>query len=162
MTYTSIIYMAKISTHPIAPIIATAERWKLSCLIRDGSLFSENDLWTLENVNQFKSYFVDNLIEGSGQTFYEKFEIQLSNASQKTKQLSAEMLYILLLFPSNITARKKAGDIRLIWGWSEQSLDAVFPNLEASFAEGVGSTGMAYNKLRWAELIFFTTWLLAL
>jgi hypothetical protein len=154
--------MAKISTHPIAPIIATAERWKLSCLIRDGSLFSENDLWTLENVNQFKSCFVDNLIEGSGQTFYEKFEIQLSNASQKTKQLSAEMLYILLLFPSNITARKKAGDIRLIWGWSEQSLDAVFPNLEASFAEGVGSTGMAYNNLRWAELIFFTTWLLAL
>ncbi len=154
--------MAKISTHPIAPIISTAERWKLSCLIGDGSLFSETNLWTLENVNQFKSYFVDNLIEGNDQTFYEKFEIQLSNAPQQIKQLSAEMLYILLLFPSNITARKKAEDIRLIWGWSGQSLDAAFPNLEASFAEGVGSTGMAYNNLRWAELIFFTTWLLAL
>jgi 5-methylcytosine-specific restriction enzyme B len=69
--------VAKISTHPIAPIISTAERWKLSCLIGDGSLFSETNLWTLENVNQFKSYFVDNLIEGNDQTFYEKFEIQL-------------------------------------------------------------------------------------
>jgi 5-methylcytosine-specific restriction protein B len=158
----SIIYMAKISTHPIEPILSTCERWKLGCLLGDGSLFSEADLWTLNNVNQFKSFFVDNLIEGSDQTFYEKFQIQLSEAPEKIKQLSAEMLYVLLLFPSNITARKKAEDIRLIWGWSGQSLDVAFPNLEASFAEGVGSTGMAFNNLRWAELIFFTTWLLAL
>ena len=153
--------MAKISTHPIAPIIATSERWMQACLIGDGSLFSKSQLWTLANVNQFKNYFVDNLIYGGEQSFYEKFEIQLANAPAEVKQLSAEMLYILLLFPSNITARKKAEDIRLIWGWSGQSLDEVFPGLEESFAEGVGSTGMAYSNLRWAELVFFTTWLSA-
>lgn len=151
--------MAKISTHPIAPILATSERWKKDCLIGDGSLFSKAQLWTIDNINQFKSYFVDNLIYGSDQTFYEKFEIQLANAPTEIKQLSAEMVYILLLFPSNITARKKAEDIRLIWSWSGSNVDQVFPALEGSFAEGIGSAGMAYNNLRWAELVFFTTWL---
>jgi hypothetical protein len=47
----------------------------------------------------------------------------------------------------------------LIWSWSGQNIDDIFPNLEASFAEGVGSTGMAYNNLRWAELVFFAAWL---
>jgi hypothetical protein len=151
--------MAKISTHPIATIIATSERWKKNCLIGDGSLFSEASLWSLPNVTQFKNYFVDNLIYGGDQTFYEKFKIQLANAPAEIKQLSAELLYLLLLFPSNITARKKAEDVRLIWSWSGQNIDDIFPNLEASFAEGVGSTGMAYNNLRWAELVFFAAWL---
>lgn len=151
--------MAKISTHPISPIVATSERWKNECLIGDGSLFSKERLWTPSNVTQFKNYFVDNLIYGSDQTFYEKFEIQLANAPAEIKQLSAEMLYLLLLFPSNITARKKAEDVRLIWSWSGKDLGSAFPSLESSFAEGVGSTGMAYNNLRWAELVFFTTWL---
>ena len=151
--------MAKISTHPIAPIIATSERWKQDCLIGDGSLFSSAHLWTLDNVEKFKHYFVDNLIYGNDQTFYEKFEIQLADAPAEIKQLSAEMLYMLLLFPSNITARKKAEDVSLIWSWSGQGISEVFPNLEASFAEGVGSTGMAYNNLRWAEFVFFTAWL---
>ena len=153
--------MAKISTHPIAPILEAAERWKRDCLIGDGSLFSKAHLWTLDNINQFKNYFVDNLIYGSDQTFYEKFEIQLASAPAEVKQLSAEMIYVLLLFPSNITARKKAEDIRLVWSWSGSNVDEIFPALESSFAEGVGSTGMAYNNLRWAELVFFTTWLSA-
>ena len=96
--------MAKISTHPIAPILETAKRWKKDCLIGDGSLFSKSHLWALDNINQFKNYFVDNLIYGNDQTFYEKFEIQLANAPAEVKQLSAEMIYVLLLFPSNITA----------------------------------------------------------
>ena len=154
--------MAKISKHPIEPIIDTSDRWKQTCLIGDGSLFSNSQLWTLANVNQFKNYFVDNLIYGGEQSFYDKFKIQLANAPAEVKQLSAEMLYILLLFPSNITASKKANDIRLVWDWSGQSLDEVFPFLEESLAKGVGSTGMAYNNLRWAEFVFFTTWLSAL
>ena len=140
--------MAKISTHPIAPILETAERWKRDCLISDGPLFSKSHLWTLDNINQFKNYFVDNLIYGSDQTFCEKFEIQLANAPAEVKQLSAEMIYVLLLFPSNITARKKAEDIRLVWSWSGSNVDECFPALESSFDEGVGSTGMAYNNLR--------------
>lgn len=151
--------MAQISTHPIAPIIATSQRWKKECLIGDGSLFSDDSLWTHANIDQFKKYFVDNLIYGGDQTFYEKFEIQLSSAPPEVKHLAAEMLYILLLFPSNITARKKAEDVRLIWSWSGSAI--ADPNLEASFAEGIGSTGMAYNNLRWAEFVFFALWLSA-
>jgi hypothetical protein len=154
--------MAKISTHPIELILATTERWKNSCLIKDGSLFSANNLWTLENVNQFKSFFVDNLIEGNEETFYQKLKTQLSNSSAEVKQLAAEMLYVVLLFPRKITAHRKAKDVRLIWSWSGESLNESLPNLEASFEEGVGSTGMAYNSYRWAELVFFTDWLSSL
>ncbi len=152
--------MARISTHPLEPVFKAAEKWKLNCLINDGSLFGNKSLWTPENINQFKHYFVGNLIHGE-ETFYEKLKTQLENSPTEVKQLSAEMMYVVLLFPSNITARKKAEDIRLIWGWSGQELDEEFPNIEASFAKGVGSTGMAYNHLRWAELVFFTTWLTA-
>ena len=151
--------MARISIHPVDPILSTSERWKLDCLIEDGSLFTNKSLWTLANTKEFKRLFADNLIEGSEETFYEKLRTQLSNASTEVKQLAAEMIYVLLLFPSKITARKKSEDIRAIWGWTGQSLDEVFPNIEASFAEGIGSTGMAYSSYRWMELIFFISWL---
>jgi len=154
--------MAKTSTQPIDLIIATAEQWKNNCLINNQSLFSKNNLWTLENVNQFKNYFSDNLIEGNDETFYQKLKIQLNDAPPAVKQLAAEMLYVILLFPRKITAHRKAEDVRLIWGWSGASLDDSFPNLEESFQKGVGSTGMAYNSYRWAELVFFTKWLSSL
>lgn len=153
--------MARISTHPLEAITATAERWKTNCLIADGSLFSNKNLWSLDHINKFKNYFVDNLIYGGDETFYEKLKTQLIDAPAEIKQLSAEMLYLMLLFPSNITARKKAEDVGLIWSWSGESIEQSTPDLEAAFAEGVGSTGMAYNNLRWAELVFFTTWLIS-
>ena len=154
--------MAKTSTRPIELIIATAERWKNNCLIKDGSLFTIGDLWTPQNINQFKRFFSDNLIEGNEETFYQKLKTQLADSPAEVKQLAAEMLYVILLFPRKIKAETKAKDVRLIWSWSGKSLDESFPDLEASFEEGIGSTGMAYNSYRWAELVFFTTWLSSL
>ncbi len=151
--------MAKISIHSLDLILTTAERWKVDCLIHDGSLFSNEDLWTPTNIAQFENYFSNNLIEGNTETFYQKLKIQLADSPPAIKKLAAEMLYVVLLFPRKIKPHTKAKDVRLIWGWSGMSLDDSFPNLEASFEEGVGSTGMAYNSYRWAELIFFTTWL---
>lgn len=152
--------MAKISTHPLETVLSISEKWKLECLIADGSLFSANKLWTFENLEQFEKYFTNNLIEGSEETFYQKLKIQLSNASAEVKQLSAEMIFILLLFQSNITARRKAEDIKLIWGWSGTPFGDSLPSLEEILAEGVGSTGMAYNNRRSDELVFFAAWLM--
>jgi len=154
--------MAIISTRPINLIIATAERWKNSCLIEDKSLFKEGELWSPQNINLFKNYFSDNLIEGNEDTFYEKLKIQLAESPPEVKQLAAEMIYLILLFPRKIKAETKARDVRLIWSWSGINLDESFPDLDASFEEGVGSTGMAYSSYRWAELVFFTTWLSSL
>jgi 5-methylcytosine-specific restriction protein B len=39
------------------------------------------------------------------------------------KQLAAEMLWILLLFPSNISGKKKRETVLEIWSWSGKPLD---------------------------------------
>jgi 5-methylcytosine-specific restriction protein B len=99
--------MAIISTRPINLIITTAERWKNNCLIEDKALFKEGELWTPQNINLFKNYFSDNLIEGNEDTFYEKLKIQLAESPPEVKQLAAEMIYLILLFPRKIKAETK-------------------------------------------------------
>jgi hypothetical protein len=153
--------MAKISTHPLETILEIAAKWKSKCLISDGSIFTDEQLWTIKNINSFKRYFVDNLLYEGDESFYQKLSIQLQDSEPEVKKLCAEMIYVILLFSSNITARKKAEDIQMIWSWAGEEILDVYPNLELSFAEGVGSTGMAYNNKRWAELVFFTNWLIS-
>ena len=57
-------------------ILDAAEKWKQQCLLDGGSLFSEESLWTRENFDQLRIYFVENLDKGSG-NFYEKLKLQL-------------------------------------------------------------------------------------
>jgi hypothetical protein len=154
--------MAKISIHPIEEILNTANQWKLDCLIKNGSIFSSEKLWTLQNIAEFENYFSNNPIIGNDKTFYQKLKSQLKNSPPEIKQLASELLYVILLFPRKITSTRKAEDVALIWSWSGKNLRESFPNLENSFAEGVGSTGMAYNSYRSEELVFFTKWLSAL
>lgn len=98
-------------------------------------------------------YFVENLDTGTG-TFLEKLQAQLAPASPGTKRLAAEMLWLLLLFPNNINRDTKVNQIAVVWGWSGESFPRDHPMLHEPLARGVGSGGMAYNNLRWAELVF--------
>lgn len=61
------------------PILNAAEHWRSTCLEKDGAVFSDASLWTLENLHQIKQYFVGRLDEGEG-NFYEKLEVQLAPA----------------------------------------------------------------------------------
>jgi len=152
--------MARITNRDITPILNAAFEWRDKCLTGDGSFFSQKRLWTLSNVENFNKYFVENLIYEGEETFYQKLEIQLKDAPLETKQLAAEMMWVILLFPRKISPQKKAIDIKKIWDLSGEPLEQIYPDLEKTFAVGVGSTGQAYNNLRWAELVFFTKWLL--
>lgn len=105
------------------PILEAAARWRDECLLEDGSLFSERELWTLENVRELVRHYVENLDYGEGD-FFGKLEAQLEPTSPGAKQLAAEMFWVLYLIVSKdfISAETKRFQIRKVWGWSGASI----------------------------------------
>jgi 5-methylcytosine-specific restriction protein B len=81
--------------------LAAAATWRDRCFLNDGSILSQNSLWTKELVNELKLRFVDNP-DLSSASFQIKLKGQLAEAPPGAHQLMAEMLWLLSLFPSNI------------------------------------------------------------
>lgn len=134
-----------------SPIIAAANEWVHTCLINDGSVFSDGPLWTAANLALLDTYFVKNP-DSSGGTFYGKLENQLKEAGPAAQCLMAEMLWALLLFPSNISVQTKRESIISVWGWSGKQLSPDQSLLADDVLAGIGSCGMAINNHRWREL----------
>ncbi len=135
-------------------VYAAAEQWRTRCLVGDGSIFGAGSLWALENFRGLDRYFVQNLDEGEG-TFLGKLEGQLAPAPVSVKQLAAELMWVMLLCPSNTLAPKKREIVELIWSWSGTALPTGAPEfLSDVVLEGIGSAGPGYNNHRWRELVF--------
>ena len=99
--------MARLSTIPhVADILAAAEHWKKTCLLADGSVFTDAHLWSGENVDHLDVYFVQNPQSGKD-PFRLKLRRQLEPAPPTARQLAAEMLWLLFLFPTKIGGEKK-------------------------------------------------------
>ena len=48
--------MARVSnTENLAPVLAAFTKWKDSCLVEDGSLFSQGPLWTPGNIEEVRA-----------------------------------------------------------------------------------------------------------
>lgn len=66
-------------------IVNAAEAWKQRCMFANGSVLSDQSIWTKDNFDTLKRLFVDNPILGD-RSFYEKLEEQISGAAPaKTK-----------------------------------------------------------------------------
>src|SRR5690606_30699678 len=81
-------------------------KWRDSCLLNNGSLFSLGNIWNKESVQQLVNFFVNSPDE-SDLNFVEKLKNQLAEASPSAKKLAAEILYVMLLCPSNTYAARK-------------------------------------------------------
>jgi 5-methylcytosine-specific restriction protein B len=136
------------------PILVAARRWFERCWLTDHSLFSDQAIWTSENLAVLKQRFIDNPDE-TDRGFYEKLQEQLEPARPAVKQLAAEMLWMLLLFQSNINAQTKRDSVIRVWEWSGARLPPETPELSDSTLVGVGSAGVAFNTQRWRELNYF-------
>ena len=135
-------------------ILAVATKWRDAALLRDGSVFGEGALWTLENTAELDRLFVKNLDEGPG-NYIEKLKRQLAPAGQEVKQLAAEVNWLMLLCPSNITPESKRRQIDSIWSWSWAPLpDSAAAYLSDSVLSGIGSAGAGFNNHRWREFSF--------
>lgn len=139
--------------HNVAPILDAATQWIQRCLIDERSLFTNKQLWTAALLEEVRTAFVDHPDESDAK-FFDKLEGQMRSASADAKHLMAELLWALMLFPSNIRAVTKRDSIALVWGWSGGSLDKSHPLLADAVLTGVGSPGTAYNTMRWRELSY--------
>jgi 5-methylcytosine-specific restriction protein B len=147
--------MARLSTiERLNDVLAAATRWKECCLLSNGSIFSEAEIGTPQNIDLLDKYFVQNPIEGKS-SFIEKLGIQLKPSEPAIKQLAAEMIWALLLFPTNISGNKKRESVLQVWSWSGVPIDSDHPMLKV-LDYGVGSGGIAYFIKRPYELAFLT------
>jgi hypothetical protein len=137
----------------LPPIIAAFQKWIHDCLIGNGSIFSKTELWTQERVEEVKKAFVDHPDMGKD-SFRIKLKGQMQNASPEAQQLMAEMLWVILAFPTNINQDTKRDQIRDVWSLSGEILNETHPLLTDEVLAGIGSGGQGYNNFRWMELAF--------
>ena len=143
-------------TRGTEPVLDAAARWKETCLLSGGSIFvPERRLWTPDHLDELKEHFIDNPRLGS-EGFSEKFETQLHPATQGAKQLAAEFLWLLLLFPAEFGHDTKLQKIRSVWEWSGEPLPDA-PVLGAPLARGIGSVGPGLINHQAFELMYLIT-----
>lgn len=144
----------QISHHDLTPLLEAALLWIERCLVEDRSLLVDNrSLWSGANADCLQSGFVERPDSG-GDDFMTKLERQLSDTGAPAQQLMAEMMWALLLFPSNIGADVKRAHVLRIWSWSGESVQPTHAMLSDAVLCGIGSAGTAYNNLRWKELAY--------
>lgn len=141
----------EITSRDLKPILDAAQKWIRNCLIDDGSIFSSGHLWTPTLIEEVKTAFVDHPDIG-GDSFSDKLQKQMQQASPPAQRLMAEMLWAILVFPSNVSETTKREQIRAIWNMSGEHLPDNHSMLSNAVLAGIGSGGQAYNNLRWMEL----------
>lgn len=155
--------MSRYNPHHYAePVFKAAEHWRAVALEKDGSVLSEESLWSLRNLQEIKTAFVDN--PHAGQVSYlEKLEGQFSKASKAAIKLAAEMHWFLMLGPARHTIfpSHKRHLVETIWSWSGDPILNHDEWLSDEVFEGVGSAGTAFNTNRWREFRFFILTMIA-
>ena len=148
--------MARLSGHE--GLYAVADRFVEEALKRDGSLFTPGAAaWSAENVEDLYERFVDNPVESSD-GFEEKFRRQLQDAPPETVQLAAELLYVYLVFISNIRGDNKR---RILQGVLDGTPVALPDDLGRALDHGIASFGPALVNRPWhltMLLEFFREW----
>jgi hypothetical protein len=137
----------------ISPTLAAAEQWRDKCLIEDRSLFSPSSLWTAELADEVYHAFVEHPDIGKDD-FMTKLKGQMRPASRPAQQLLAEMLWALLLFPSNMKASTKRQQVSEMWALSEEQLGDGLPLMRGDVLAGIGSGGPGFNNYRPDEMTF--------
>src|SRR3954463_16695568 len=105
-------------------VYEAANAWRQNCLLDGRSVFTQNTLWQASHVQEVIEHFVDRP-DTSKRSFDEKLQGQLSSAPPAASQLVAEMMWVMMLFPSNIGSKRKVASVRMIWGWSGEALPRV-------------------------------------
>ena len=140
-----------------AALLNAADNWKRNCLLRDGSIFTDQSLWTLENLQQLHSLFVDNPILGK-QKFYDKLRMQIGSANSDVKKLASEALWVLFLIVSEtvLGVETKRERIAGVWNLSGEELPPS-QKLDDNVLRGLANPGIAFLVKVWMEFGFLLT-----
>jgi 5-methylcytosine-specific restriction enzyme B len=98
------------------PIYDIVTRWWTA---RDayGSLFSTRPLWARKNVGALHRVLQEGLPRDAGCAPDELYDALRRGPAEAT-QLAAEMLWVMLLFPSDVKPLDKIGRVLEVWSWS--------------------------------------------
>ena len=142
-------------------VLAAADAWRSRCFLANGSILTDRNLWSLENLNELVTRYAGNPIVGN-RDFLDKLHEQLQDARPAVVQLAAEVMWFLHLFPSGSTlkAATKREQVLAIWAWSgEVAPESTF--LNDGSLHGVGNPGTAYFTHRYAEFEYLLRVLIA-
>jgi hypothetical protein len=143
----------QVHNRDISETLAAAQQWINTCLLEDRSVLSDRPLWTAGLVDEVYHAFVEHP-DYSKDDFITKLKRQMQPASPPAQQLLAEMLWALLLFPSNMKARTKRRQVRDMWSLSGQQLPDDLPLMRDDVLTGIGSGGPGFNNYRPDEMTF--------
>ena len=134
-------------------VYKAAQTWMKRCLLGDGSMLSEGkNLWTHELLDTPEMQkFTKNYRKHKG-SFYSKLRKQTSKFSLSRKQLIAECLWLMFLFPTNMDIDTKRDRIIKVWSWSDEDVNSRQEALSDEVLIGIGSTGANFGTRRWREL----------
>jgi len=137
--------------HNAVPIFAAFEQWKQNCLLDGQTLFAVGPRWTSDLLGELHVRFIDSPDETSA-VFLEKLKGQLAEASPEAIQLMAELLWVVMLFQSNVTPIKKRENIKQVWSWSGSDFPLSNTLMKDETLGGLGSAGQGFNRYRAEEL----------
>lgn len=124
-------------------------------------MFSAGEtLWTTDKLQIAYAAFVNHPLLGS-ERFIEKLVKQVSTSAASTQRLMSELIWALLLFPSNLKADTKRTQIVRIWSMSGVDFGPETPLSDETLA-GIGSGGPGYLAYRPEELEYLLTLVLDL
>lgn len=145
--------MARYSEHDTDKIYKAAEAFRANCLLRDGSLLSdEAAVWSPAVLDLIHKAFVATPDEGD-RSFIVKFKDQIGHAGQEVIRLAAEILCVYFLFPSSVGGVRKRQVVKEVLGWAGDSLPESHL-VSGAFSNGIGSGGQGYNTRRPFEIAF--------
>lgn len=134
-----------------AGIYGIVKKWRSDCLLDGGSLlWPQEQIWTQKNLLAFKACFSDDP-DNSNDSFEKKLERQLSGQDKGVYQLATEIVFIYLLYPSNITMQRKKNILNKIMGWKDETIEYT-TEINRALQYGIGGTGIAYNTRRPYEI----------
>ena len=139
----------------IDAVLGASDAWRERCFVADGSLFAAEALWTLDNIRELKRRFLEHPIEGTERSFFDKLKEQLDGASNEVIRMTAEVVWLLLLFPISRATRPdtKRAQISEVWRWSGTDLPDT-PFLRDEALMGAGHPGRAYLTRRYEQFGF--------
>ncbi len=143
----------KICNEDIKDIYDGFNCFKERFLKQHKSLFSENEIFTTENLNKIIEGFV-NKPDESSDTFDNKIKKQLGNSSE-AHELFAHIIWLWSLAASDMKQSSKIDDINK---WLSEDKQIEESN-QFSFSKGIMSTGQYHKTNKPAELIFIIKFL---
>lgn len=136
---------------------AAARAWADACLLADGSILSDEEVWNVEGLEALERHFIQNPDAGEG-SFLSKLEVQLAPTAPAAKKLAAELLWMLYLpvSPGAMIAETKRFQIRKVWEWSGEPFpESQWCVQDAVLEAGRVNPGPGFHTHRWREFRFF-------